>query len=156
MHASTTSITIVREPITHPGGSLKVVAVPADRWQLAKLRWRATATDGREFGFDLSKPLRHQDVICANDYSIYVVEQLPEPVVVFERNDDHDACALAWSIGNLHQPLQVTRDELIAPDDPALRQITEQFDVKHRSEIRVFQPIRNTVRHTHGHHHHHH
>jgi urease accessory protein len=152
MHRETTALTIVRQTLHHTHRSGRAIPIVADRWQLAKTRWRATAADGREFGFELEYPLRHGDVILENDYGHYVLEQSPESVLVFTMGDIETTASLAWSIGNLHQPLQVLPGELVAADDPALRQWCDQQHVTCRVEFRVFQPLRTAA----GHHHHHH
>jgi len=152
MHRITTAITIIRHALHESPRSGRAICVVTDRWQLAKHRWRATATDGRDFGFELEHPMQHGDVIMENDYGHYVIEQTPEPVLVFSISDATTAATLAWSIGNLHQPLQVLADELVAADDPALRQWCDQQLVAYRSEQRVFQPLRASA----GHHHHDH
>ena len=152
MHRATTAITIIRHALHGSRHAGRAIAVSTDRWQLAKHRWRATATDGRDFGFELDHPMQHGDVILENDYGHYVIEQAAEPVLVFSIGDATAAATLAWSIGNLHQPLQVTADELVASDDPALRQWCDQQQVPYRNEQRIFQPIRAAS----GHHRHHH
>lgn len=152
MHRGTTALTIIRHALHGARHTTRIIPLAIDRWQLAKLRWRATAADGRDFGFELDFPLKHGDVILENDYGQYVVEQAVEPVLVFSISDATSAATLAWSIGNLHQPLQVTTGELIAADDPALRLWCDQQHVAYRNEHRIFQPLRASA----GHHHHHH
>jgi len=128
---------------SHPVTSLRV-----DRWTLAKTRWRAKAEDGREFGFDLDHPLSHGDLIADG----YVIEQVPEVVFVIPVTDIKQAASLAWSIGNLHQLVQVADGELIAADDPGIRKFMHAMELPHRCETRIFQPLRS---HSIHHHHHH-
>ena len=151
MHRETTALTIIRHTLHHSHRNGRAISIVADRWQLAKTRWRAIAADGREFGFELEQPLRHGDVILENDYGHYILDQSPEPVLVFAMGDNESIASLAWSIGNLHQPLQVLPGEMVAADDPALRQWCDQQHVAYRGEHRVFQPLRAAA----GHHHHH-
>lgn len=121
--------------------------IHVDRWTLAKTRWRGAARDGREFGFELEHPLTHGDVVADG----YVIEQQPEPVLVVHYHDAREAATLAWSIGNLHQPVQVAETELITADDPAVRNYFAQQSIAFTSDERVFQPLRAAA-----HHHHHH
>lgn len=146
------SLTIIREPLhdAHPTG--RMIAIPADRWQLAKLRWRAAAADEREFGFELEEPLAHGDIIWENDYGYYMIQQAPEPVLVITSHEITRTAALAWSIGNLHQPMQVSGHELVAADDPSVRQLCHQQQITYEATHRIFQPMRSVI----SHHHHHH
>lgn len=138
-----TDITIIRH--AYEG---KVTENPTplhvDRWTLAKTRWRGEADDGRAFGFDLEHPLKHGDAITEN----YVIAQKPEPVLVIPRAPEMDLATLAWSIGNLHQALEVTPRELITADDSALRPLLDGMNLYYRPEQRIFKPLR-------AHHHHH-
>ena len=149
MNASTTSITIIREPSTGTPPQSSLISIPADRWQLAKTRWRATAADGREFGFELAQPLQDGDAVWSNDYGVYVVRQIPEDVLVVHHQADLAAMALAWEIGNLHQPVQITAHEMITADDPSLRQFFAQKHVAYSQDKRVFQPVRTMTSHHH-------
>jgi urease accessory protein UreE len=136
--------------IQHATGGDPRNAVPlrVDRWTLAKTRWRGAAADGREFGFDLTHPLKHGDVVADG----YVIEQQPEDVLIVPLSDSVASASLAWNIGNIHQSLQVTATEIITADDSAVRNLFQQQSVKFACERRVFEPLRAT----HGHHHHHH
>jgi len=155
MNRQTPSITIIRHRLEHYYQSGRLIPVPVDRWQLAKLRWKAAADDGREFGFDLEHVLQHEDVICENDYGYYVIHQTTEPVLVINLHDAASAAVVAWSVGNLHQPLQVTKDALITIDDPAVRQLCQQQHIEFSLDQRIFQPVRTVIGHHHHHHHHH-
>ena len=137
-------ITIIHHATKSASGG--AIPVRVDRWTLAKTRWRGTADDGRAFGFDLHHPLTHGDVIAEG----YVIEQQAEDVLVVPLCDVRTSAELAWSIGNLHQPVQVNGTELIAADDSAVRNYFGQRQVAFRQERRVFQPLRAV----HGHHHH--
>ena len=58
----------------------KQVVLPAERRQFLKRRWRATAEDGTEFGFDLEARLIDGCVIFHGNGLDYLVRQLPETV----------------------------------------------------------------------------
>ncbi len=138
-----TDITIIRHH-HHGKPDGNPIPVRVDRWTLAKTRWRGEADDGKSFGFDLEHPLTHGDLIADN----YIIQQTPEPVLVIPRAPEMDIATLAWSIGNLHQALQVTPRELITADDPALRPLLDGMNLYYRCEQRIFNPLR-------GQHHHH-
>jgi urease accessory protein UreE len=124
------------------------IAVPVDRLNLSKRRWRAVAADGREFGFDLHHHLHNGDVVHKEDGIAYVLTQQPEPVLEIELPaSPHDAARLAWQIGNLHFALEATATCIRVADDPALRQLFEREHIACTERIAVFQPF------AHGHHH---
>jgi len=152
MHRNNTSLTVVRHSLPHSAAHGREIPVHVDRWQLAKLRWRAEAEDGRDFGIEVEEPLHHGDIVCTNDYSYYVIDQLPETVLVVKTTDAEKATRIAWSIGNLHQLLQINSDELISADDPSLRQLFDQLHIEYKVETRRFEPMRSAI----GHHHHSH
>jgi urease accessory protein len=143
------SITMIRNAMPAQGAAGETIAIHADRWQLAKLRWRATAADGREFGFELEAPLRHGDLIWENYHGTYTIVQDQEDVLVVTLPDAPAAAGLAWAIGNLHQPLQVTAAEIITEDDAALRHLFEQQHLSFTLEKRVFEPVRAVIAHPH-------
>lgn len=151
-HDPFSSLTIIRGKLSYANPSGRCIVISADRWQLAKLRWRGAASDEREFGFELEHPLAHGDLVWENDYGYYMIQQAPEAVLVITSHEITVTAALAWSIGNLHQPLQISGHELIVPDDPAVRQLCQQQEIAFAAEHRVFQPIRSVVGHAHHHH----
>lgn len=129
----------VSEPKT--GGAIMVVR--PDRFTLAKRLWRGTATDGTEFGFELSIPLKHGDTVFQTESVRYVIEQLPEPVVEVSLDVAPSAAAgIAWAIGNLHLELSAEPTRLLAPDEPAVRQLLDRLKVPFRKTTAIFRPGR--------------
>ncbi len=145
-------ITMVHSTIADCDGACSLVVIRADRWQLAKLRWRATAEDGRDFGFELDTPLQHGDAVLLENQTCYVIDQTSEPTLVVKLPSASEAAALGWAIGNLHLPLEIAGDRVITPDDPALHALFQQRGIAYQSAPRVFHPLRAAA----GHHHHHH
>jgi len=138
---------LVNQASAEPAADLKI-AVPADRLNLAKRRWRAVAADGREFGFDLERHLHDGDVVHREESIAYVLAQKPEPVLEITLPADPTAAArLGWQIGNLHFPLETTAGAIRVTDDPALRQFLEREHLPFTARTAVFRPI------AHGHHH---
>lgn len=148
-------MTLVEAPL--PGGPRdgeKVVRLDVDRRTLAKRRWRGTAGDGMEFGFDLHHGLAVGSVVHRADGKCYVIAQAPEEVLEIEPpTDPQQAVALAWQIGNLHFPLQVDGGRIRTADDPALRQMFDRAGIVYESVHAVFEPLAAVT--GHGHHHHH-
>lgn len=126
--------------------------VVADRHTLVKCRWRGLAEDGVEFGFDLEHALNDGDVIFADAQSYYQIEQLPEPVIEVSLGAAVDAARVGWMIGNLHFKIALTAESILAPDDPAIRQLLEREGICFRPIEAVFRPLRGG--HSHGQHSH--
>ena len=61
--------------------ALPRVLLSVERATLAKRRWRGTALDGQEFGFDLQHPLADGDVFHVGHAAVYSVQQEPEPLL---------------------------------------------------------------------------
>ncbi len=118
------------------------ITLIADRLVLAKRRWRGTATDGADFGFDLSAPLGDGAAFFASESSVYCIAQKPEPVLeVALIPKPAPVARLGWTIGNLHFPIQVTDEVIRVPDDSALRQLFEREKIPFTACERVFVPF---------------
>jgi len=130
--------------------SLPRIPLAVDRLTLTKRRWRGTATDGREFGFDLAHPLAEGDVFFQSETALYQLAQKPEPVLEIALSQAaDDAARLGWKIGNLHFPLEAATGVIRVADDPALRQLFEREGWKYTATERVFHPLHGG--HSHGH-----
>jgi urease accessory protein len=124
------------------------IAIPVDRPDLSKRRWRATAADGREFGFDLEHHLHDGDVVHREESIAYILVQKPEPVLEVVLPASSGAAArLGWQIGNLHFLVETTSEVVRTVDDPAVRQYFQREHIAFTSRDAVFHPIAN------GHHH---
>ncbi|MGV3532370.1 MAG: urease accessory protein UreE [Chthoniobacteraceae bacterium] len=131
--------------------SQKVIDLSVDRLTLAKRRWRGTAADGTEFGFDLTHPLANGDVFAQTETAVYRIAQQAEPVLEIPLESDPAAAArLGWTVGNLHFPIEVADGCIRMVDDPALRQLCEREHLHVHACERVFTPLGG------GHSHHHH
>ena len=114
----------------------------ANRGTLAKRRWRGVAQDGREFGFDLDQVLRDGTVFFREGGKCYVISQASEPVLEVELSTDPvRAAVLAWHIGNLHFPIEVTDLVIHCADDPAIRQLFDREHIAWHATAAVFRPI---------------
>jgi urease accessory protein len=141
-------VQIIREPKLENAELSPDARLVADRFTLAKRRWRGTASDGHEFAFDLIVPLAHDAVFTSAEGRRYVVEQKPEPVLEIALIPRPAPVArLGWALGNLHFPIEVTDDVIRVPDDVALRQFFEREKIPFEAVERVFQPFART----HGH-----
>lgn len=134
-------LSLIHRALADPDLSRPAVALPADRFTLAKRRWRGTAADGVEFGFQLEAPLKHGDVFWQSTSSRYVIEQQPEPVIEIALDIASSAAAgIGWAIGNLHLELSAERTRLLAPDEPAVRQLLARLQVPYRTSAAIFRP----------------
>ena len=142
------SMEIIRQRTESPNPNKSQVRVPVDRLTLAKRRWRGVAEDGREFGFDLERPLADGATVLADDQREYVIAQKYEPVLEVRLvQDPPTAAKLGWMIGNLHFPLEVTGDSVRVADDSALRQMFEREGIAFAPCKRVFHPLAGGHRH---------
>jgi len=134
---------IVGSPCPSPLAALPAVLLVVDRLTLAKRRWRGTAEDGVEFGFELERPLRHAETFWQTEAVRYVIEQRPESVLAVALDVAPSAAAgIGWAIGNLHLELQAEPTRLLAPDEPAVRQLLARLKVPFASTTAVFRPGR--------------
>ena len=122
--------------------SLPRIALAADRLVLAKRRWRGTAADGTDFGFDLTAPLADGAAFFFSESAVYFIAQKAEPVLEVTLIPRAAPVArLGWTIGNLHFPIQVTDEVIRVPDDSALRQLFEREKIPFTTCERVFLPF---------------
>jgi urease accessory protein len=138
---------VVRAPMDVPGTGAPT-SLLIDRLTLAKRRWRATASDGREFGFDLEEPLHDGAPFHQESGALYLIAQQPEPVLEIALSSPSKSARLGWLIGNLHFSLQLDGDLIRVPDDPALRQLFAREHIHFTEASHVFHPERG------GHSHH--
>jgi urease accessory protein len=129
----------------------EIVILIADRAALTKRRWRGVAQDAREFGFDLDHALADGSAFFREAGKCYVISQAAEPVLEIEPGPERArAAVLAWQIGNLHFPIEVTESVMRTIDDPAIRQMLQREKVAWRPVTEVFRPVAVA-----GHAHHH-
>ncbi len=73
----------------------------------------------------------------------YVVRQLPEAVLEVPLEMTPSAAAgIGWAVGNLHLELQSEPTRLLAPDEPAVRQLFARLNVPFKPATAVFRPGR--------------
>ena len=134
---------LIQKPPAETDANLPAVELAVSRFKLQKRRWRATAADGTDFGFDLEKPLTHGAVFHQTTSVCYVISQEPEQVLETSLGDDASAGARAgWSVGNLHMPMQVDGEIIRVSNDPAIRQLFEQSGIPYKEAHSIFAPMR--------------
>jgi urease accessory protein len=134
---------VVQIPLTTPDPALPEVALKAERHTVVKRIWRGVAEDGMEFGFELPVPLKHGDTFFQNSTSRYVLHQKSEAVVEISLDVAPSAAAgIGWAVGNLHLELSAESNRLLAPDEPAVRQLLERLKVPFKQTTAIFRPGR--------------
>jgi urease accessory protein len=130
--------------------SPRVIRLRIDRATLAKRRWRGTAEDGREFGFDLAEPIHHGARFFAEGDACYVIEQEAEEVLEIPVNSPEQAARVGWSLGNLHFSVQVVEGAVRVKEDPAVLSLLQRQPQTFGRVTCVFLPLSAGA---HGHHH---
>jgi urease accessory protein len=134
---------LIQGPVGEINLGLPEIALRAERLTLAKRLWRGTAEDGTEFGFELNQPLQPGDVFWQTAAARYVIRQQPEPVLEISLEIAPSAAAgIGWAVGNLHLELQAEPTRLLAPDEPAVRQLLDRLKVPFKSTTAIFRPGR--------------
>jgi urease accessory protein len=118
------------------------IVLRAERRQFLKRRWRGTADDGTEFGFDLEERLIDGCVIHRRDGIDYIVRQLPETVYRIPLENPSQAALVAWKTGNLHMPAQIDDDAMLVLHDDAMRQLIEREGWPFTEPEVVFTPLK--------------
>ncbi len=134
---------LIQAPVATPNTALPMIALRAERQAVAKRLWRGVAEDGTEFGFELTAPLRHGETFWQTESARYELQQEPEPVVEISLNLAPSAAAgIGWAVGNLHLELSAEPTRLLAPDEPAVRQLLERLGVAFTPTRAIFRPGR--------------
>lgn len=134
--------------------NLTAVSIPVDRHKLARRRWRGSATDGTDFGFDVGEALGHGDCVHATESTAYVIEQSPEACFLIALKGAEEAAWIGWMIGNLHFKAAFSEEGVLVQDDLAVEQMLEREHIHYHRVQRVFQPSKQGG-HSHGHDHSH-
>ena len=142
---------LVHGEIKIPDDHKPRVELRVDRTTLAKRRWRGVAEDGAEFGFDLEQPIRDGAAFFEGDGHVYTIAQQPEDLYEITPRDAAHAARVGWMIGNLHFPIGIEGNAVLAPADSAVRQLLEREQVDFAPVRGVFRPLASAG----GHHHHH-
>jgi len=134
---------LVSGPLASADASLPGITLRVERLTLAKRLWRGTAEDGTDFGFELDAPIKHGDTFFQSPPTRYTVQQQAESVVEVSLDVAPSAAAgIGWAIGNLHLELQSEPTRLLAPDEPAVRQLLDRLKVPFKPTTAIFRPGR--------------
>jgi len=146
---------LVHQSTSLPNSS-EQIRIPADRHTLARRRWRGTAEDGTDFGFDLSEALNHGDCVLVLEGKAYCIAQKPEACFLIRLEGESKAAWLGWMIGNLHFKASFSSEGILVQNDLAIEQMLEREHIAHEKVERIFQPAKSGGHsHDHSHDHHH-
>jgi urease accessory protein len=120
----------------------KQITLRAERRNFLKRRWRATADDGTEFGFDLEERLTDGCVIHRCDGIDYIVRQTPEAVYCISFETPAQAALVAWKAGNLHMPAQIDEDAILILHDDAMRNLIDREGWSFTEPEVIFTPMK--------------
>jgi urease accessory protein len=123
----------------------QVVCLHAERTRFLKRRWRGTAEDGTEFGFDLSDRLHSGCVIHQEPDLDYVIQQIPELVIEIILTTSAQAALVAWKLGNLHYPVEITAASIRVLEDATTLALVVREGWQHSSATVIFKPLRVTA-----------
>ena len=129
----------------HPASSQpaeRQVVLAVERRQFLKRRWRGTAEDGTELGFDLESRLTDGCVVFNQDGKDYIVRQLHETVYEVPFESPAQAALVAWKVGNLHLPAQIMDHAIRVLHDEAMAQLLEREGWIFREPTVLFQPLK--------------
>ena len=143
---------LITQAISQIPESLKSISIPVDRHKLARRRWRGTATDNTDFGFDVSDALAHGDCVYTTDTNAYVIEQSPEDCFLIALKKAKEAAWIGWMIGNLHFKAAFSEEGLLVQDDLAVEQMLDREHIHYHRVQRIFQPSKRGG-HSHDHDH---
>ena len=126
----------------HPANTeCRIVPLRVERSTLARRRWRGTAEDGVEFGFDLQFPLAEGDLFFEEAGLRYVIAQAPEQLLEIRVPEAETAVRLGWQLGNLHFPIEIQGTLVRVVDDSAVRQLLEREGWPIVPVCEVFRPL---------------
>ena len=118
-----------------------------------KVHGRRRSDDGLEFAISLDAGLTLTSGDCfilKPDRVVVVVKEALEAVFVLKPTSKQDWAYCAYQIGNRHQKLMVSDNELVCLQDPAVKSLFDQLDLSYEEDSRPFTAV--TV--TSGHHSH--
>jgi urease accessory protein len=118
------------------------IELAIERRKFLKRRWRATASDGTDFGFDLESRLTDGCVIYQDGNTDYIVRQLPEKVYEVALTSPAEGALIGWKVGNLHLPAQIMEGSLRVLHDDAMKQLLEREGWEFTEHVALFTPMK--------------
>ena len=117
-----------------------------------KGRGRRKSDGGLEFGTTLPRGtvLYEGDALFVESLRLLVVViERPEPVLVITPASTSEWGLYGYHIGNSHQPMMMTEQEIVCLDNIGMRQVLDQYDIPFVYATRPFTPIGQLADHRH-------
>jgi len=108
-----------------------------------KTHGRRRSDDGLEFAISLEPGLTLADGDCLlleEERVVVVVREAAEAVYVVRPRSEQEWAYYAYQVGNRHQKLMISDQELVCLQDPAVRSLFEQLRVDYTEDTRPFTP----------------
>ena len=99
-----------------------------------KTHGRRRSDDGLEFAISLEPGLTLTNGDC-------LVLEEERVVYVVRPRSEHEWARCAYQVGNRHQKLMISDQELICLQDPAVRSLFDQLRVEYEEDTRPFTPV---------------
>lgn len=108
---------------------------------------RGTTRGGRTVGvlLPLGVHLQHGDILHADPQSLVAVNLVPTEVVTGSPNDLRQMGLIAFELGNLHLPIEISDDAITTLRDGPAEAVFRRYEVPFRAETRRFTPLRASV-----------
>jgi urease accessory protein len=116
-----------------------VLTAEERRW--ARRRVRTQGGRALALALPTGTRLRPGEIIVVAPAWYVVVEAAVEPVIAIAPRSRDEALRIAFEVGNRHCALAIEGDELLVPDDPAMRQLLERLGVEWRCGRAPFVPV---------------
>jgi urease accessory protein len=89
----------------------------------------------------LKQSLRHGDLLLQPAIgSAIVVNLLPAEVITVRPGNTTEWCSVAYELGNLHVPIEMSSTEILIPRDGAVEALLERLAIPFELNLRRFQP----------------
>lgn len=111
-------------------------------WDQCRSTLKARSRDGEQIRVVLPRgqTLRHGDVLFEDDARAIVVNVMPCELIVVRCDDPRRLAELAFDLGNLHWPTQVTNDEILFVEEENALAAAEHLGLIWMRETRQFDP----------------
>lgn len=146
-----TRATSITRNFHDPAGTITL-----DQTQRHRRRVKMVSDNGIAFLLDLpeARLLRHGDGLILDDGRVIEVSAAIEPLYEVRGRDQRHLAALAWQLGNRHQPAQIFEHRILIRRDHVIAQMLTGLGAEVTEIDAPFDPEGGAYQ-AHGDHHHH-
>ena len=123
-----------------PAGEIDFVDVAWDECK-SILKKQSRAGEPVRVLLNRTEKIRHGDVLAENESRAIVVNVVPCEVVVVRSDEPRRLAELAFELGNLHWPAQVSENELAFVEESSAMQAVRACGLEFVRERRRFDPL---------------